>query len=205
MVNFLKSLYKRSKKQELLFNMTLFIDLSRYYHSLTLSSWQTIEERQQDGEPVQVIEGTLNVGNDPRNHEYQSQINGTLVSEDNDLLLEAHGLGYSPLLLFSIVDMSYFAFIALDWISIGVFEPVFCKGDRFVFQTLNLLIFLFKLLLRRPNYLQAYVLISRLIPRKSRCRTFKSPGYYFPVIVRALSPIAHPIESSIASHSKIGI
>jgi hypothetical protein len=81
----------------------------------------------------------------------------------------------------------------------------FCKGDRFVFQTLNLLIFLFKLLLRRPNYLQAYFLISRLIPRKSRCRTFKSPGYYFPVIIRALSPIAHPVESSIASHSKIGI
>jgi hypothetical protein len=60
------------------------------------ATWQTIEERQQDGEPVQVIEGTLDAGNDPMDLEYQSQINGTLVSDGNDLILEAHGTAGSP-------------------------------------------------------------------------------------------------------------
>ena len=55
------------------------------------ANWQTIEERQQDGEKVLVIKGTLDAGTDPVNPDYQSQINGTLVSNDNDLILEAHG------------------------------------------------------------------------------------------------------------------
>jgi hypothetical protein len=29
------------------------------------ANWQTVEEREQDGETVQVIEGTLDAGNDP--------------------------------------------------------------------------------------------------------------------------------------------
>ena len=61
-----------------------------------VASWQTVEERQQDGEAVQVIEGTLDVGNDPMNPEYQSQINGTIVADSGDLILEAHGTAGSP-------------------------------------------------------------------------------------------------------------
>jgi hypothetical protein len=63
------------------------------------ATWQTIEEREQDGERVQVIEGTLNVGRGDEvyiNPEYQSQINGTLVPDGNGLLLEAHGTAGSP-------------------------------------------------------------------------------------------------------------
>ncbi len=60
------------------------------------ATWQTIEEHQQVGEEVQVVEGTLDAGNDPVNFEYQSQINGTLVSDGNDLILEAHGTAGSP-------------------------------------------------------------------------------------------------------------
>ena len=60
------------------------------------ATWQTIEERQQDGDPVQVIEGTLDAGTDPFNPDYQSQINGTLVADGNDLILEAHGTAGSP-------------------------------------------------------------------------------------------------------------
>jgi hypothetical protein len=40
-----------------------------------------VEEREQDGETVRVIEGTLDAGNDPVKPEYESQINGTLVSD----------------------------------------------------------------------------------------------------------------------------
>ena len=60
------------------------------------ATWQTIEERQQDGKEIKVIEGTFDAGNDPVNVEYQSQINGTLVSDDNGLILEAHGTAGSP-------------------------------------------------------------------------------------------------------------
>ena len=56
----------------------------------------TIEERQQGGEEIQIIEGTFDAGNDPVNVEYQSQINGTLVSYGNDLIFEAHGIAGSP-------------------------------------------------------------------------------------------------------------
>jgi hypothetical protein len=59
-------------------------------------NWQTVEEREQDGETVRVIEGTLDAGNDPVKPEYESQINGTLVSDGDDLILEAHGTAGSP-------------------------------------------------------------------------------------------------------------
>jgi hypothetical protein len=58
--------------------------------------WHTIEERQQNGETVQVIEGTLDASTDPVNPEYQSEINGTLTPDGNDLILEAHGVAGSP-------------------------------------------------------------------------------------------------------------
>jgi hypothetical protein len=41
------------------------------------ATWQTIEERQQGGKGIQVVEGTLDAGNDPMNPDYQCQINGT--------------------------------------------------------------------------------------------------------------------------------
>ena len=63
---------------------------------MNLFSWQTVEEREQKGEQVQVIEGTLDTGNDPINPDYQSQINGTLTPDGNDLILEAHGTAGSP-------------------------------------------------------------------------------------------------------------
>lgn len=58
--------------------------------------WRTIEERQQDGETVQVIEGTLDASTDPVNPEYESQINGTLTPDGDDLILEVHGVAGSP-------------------------------------------------------------------------------------------------------------
>lgn len=60
------------------------------------AQWQTVEEREQDGETVRVIEGTLDAGNDPAKPEYQSQINGTLVPDGNDFILEATGTAGSP-------------------------------------------------------------------------------------------------------------
>ena len=63
------------------------------------ADWQTVEEREQDGERVQVIEGTLNVGRGEQiyvNPEYQSQINGTLVPDGDGFILEAQGVAGSP-------------------------------------------------------------------------------------------------------------
>lgn len=63
------------------------------------ANWQTVEEREQDGERVQVIEGTLNAGRGDDVYstpEYQSQINGTLVPDSNGLILEIHGIAGSP-------------------------------------------------------------------------------------------------------------
>jgi hypothetical protein len=58
--------------------------------------WKTVEEREQDGVTVQIVEGTLDASRDPVNPEYQSQINGTLTPDGNDLILEAHGTAGSP-------------------------------------------------------------------------------------------------------------
>jgi hypothetical protein len=59
------------------------------------ANWATVEECEQDGNIVRVIEGTLDAGR-PANPEYQSQINGTLVADGNDLILEAHETTESP-------------------------------------------------------------------------------------------------------------
>jgi hypothetical protein len=61
-----------------------------------VANWQTVEEREQDGQTLRVIEGTLNTGNDPARPEYESQINGTLVPDGDDFILEAHGTAGSP-------------------------------------------------------------------------------------------------------------
>ena len=57
---------------------------------------QESEERQQNGETVQVIEGTLDTGTDPVDPEYQSEINGTLTPDGSDRILEIHGTAGSP-------------------------------------------------------------------------------------------------------------
>ena len=58
--------------------------------------WQTVEERQQNGETIEVIEGTLDASRDPANPEYQSEINGTLTPDGSDRILEIHGAAGSP-------------------------------------------------------------------------------------------------------------
>jgi hypothetical protein len=69
-------------------------DLTKIMNLFAL--WQTVEERKQDGGTTQIIEGTLDAGNDPANPDYQSQINGTLISEGNNLILGIRGTAGSP-------------------------------------------------------------------------------------------------------------
>jgi hypothetical protein len=58
---------------------------------------QTVEERQQDGENVQVIQGELITSlGDINRPNYQSLINGTLVPDGDDFTLELIGTGESP-------------------------------------------------------------------------------------------------------------
>jgi hypothetical protein len=56
------------------------------------AEWPTGEVHKQDGQTVQVINGTLDVGTDMGFPEYESQINGTLASNGTSLILEAHGV-----------------------------------------------------------------------------------------------------------------
>jgi hypothetical protein len=65
------------------------------------ANWQTIEEREQDGERVQVIEGTPNAWRGDEvysNPEYESITNGTLVPDGGGFILEAKtkNFPYSP-------------------------------------------------------------------------------------------------------------
>jgi hypothetical protein len=58
---------------------------------------QTVEERQQDGENVQVIQGELITSlGDINRPNYQSLINGTLVPDGDGFTLELIGTGESP-------------------------------------------------------------------------------------------------------------
>ena len=58
---------------------------------------QTVEERQQDGENVQVIHGELITSlGDINRPNYQSLINGTLVPDGDGFTLELIGTGESP-------------------------------------------------------------------------------------------------------------
>lgn len=78
-------------------NGKLNIDTGDTTRIMDLSAfWQAVEERQQNGETVQVIEGTFDASTDPVNPEYQSEINGTLTPDGNDRILEIHGTAGSP-------------------------------------------------------------------------------------------------------------
>jgi hypothetical protein len=58
---------------------------------------QTVEEHQEDGKTVQVIQGELRTSvGDFNKPNYQSLINGTLVPDGNDFILELIGTGESP-------------------------------------------------------------------------------------------------------------
>jgi hypothetical protein len=61
-----------------------------------LAFLNTVEERQQNGDTIEVIEGTLDASRDPANTEYQSEINGTLTPDGSDRILEIHGTAGSP-------------------------------------------------------------------------------------------------------------
>lgn len=56
------------------------------------SDWETIEEREVNGEALKIIEGSFGAGRDEFNPENQYQINGTLVSDGDDLIMEVHGV-----------------------------------------------------------------------------------------------------------------
>jgi len=62
--------------------------------------WQIGEESKPDGQTVQAIKETLDIGTDMSSPEYQFQINGTLASEGNYLILEVHGNIYQSSGLF---------------------------------------------------------------------------------------------------------
>jgi len=58
---------------------------------------QTVEEHQEDGKTVRVIQGELRTSvGDFNKPNYQSLINGTLVPDGNDFILELIGTGESP-------------------------------------------------------------------------------------------------------------
>jgi hypothetical protein len=57
-----------------------------------LASWQTVEEREsEDGETVQYIEGTLGIGREEFNPDFEYRINGTITSEGDNYLVVLHG------------------------------------------------------------------------------------------------------------------
>jgi hypothetical protein len=72
---------------------TLEIDTGDSTKTMLLhSQWPTVEESKRDGQTIQAINGTLDVGTDMGFPEYESQINGTLASNGTSLILEAHGV-----------------------------------------------------------------------------------------------------------------
>ena len=57
-----------------------------------LASWQTVEERGgEDGETVQYIEGTLGIGREEFNPDFEYRINGTMTSDGDNYLVALHG------------------------------------------------------------------------------------------------------------------
>jgi hypothetical protein len=54
--------------------------------------WPSGNVSNQEGQTVQAINGTLDIGTDMTFPEYQSQINGTLASNGTSLILQAHGV-----------------------------------------------------------------------------------------------------------------
>lgn len=57
-----------------------------------LASWETIEERGgEDDEAVQYIEGTLGIGRDEFNPDYEYRINGTMTPDGENYIVALHG------------------------------------------------------------------------------------------------------------------
>jgi hypothetical protein len=68
------------------------VDTGTSKQIMNLSSiWKEIEEFEKDGELIQVIEGTLNIGKDTFIPHYKYQINGTLSSINDNYILEVKG------------------------------------------------------------------------------------------------------------------
>jgi hypothetical protein len=54
--------------------------------------WETIEERTgEDGETVQVVEGTFGIGRNPIDPDFEYRINGTMTSDGDNYLVALHG------------------------------------------------------------------------------------------------------------------
>jgi hypothetical protein len=57
-----------------------------------LASWETVEERaNEEGETIQYIEGTLAIGRDVTNPEFDYRINGTMTPDGDNYLVALHG------------------------------------------------------------------------------------------------------------------
>ena len=78
---------------ERMFNGKLNIDTGESRRIMNLlASWETIEERGgEDGETVQYIEGTLGIGRDEFNPDFEYRINGTMTPDGDNYLVALHG------------------------------------------------------------------------------------------------------------------
>jgi hypothetical protein len=68
----------------------LVLIIALYCLSL-LASWQTVEETESEGETTQYIEGTLGIGREEFNPDFEYRINGTITSEGDNYLVVLHG------------------------------------------------------------------------------------------------------------------
>jgi hypothetical protein len=69
------------------------IDTGDYKNMMELrASWKTVEEIEKNGENVNVIKGTLDLGTSQFNPENKYQINGTLTKQGDNYLLEIKGI-----------------------------------------------------------------------------------------------------------------
>jgi hypothetical protein len=54
--------------------------------------WETVEERSgEDGEQIQMIEGTFGIGRNPIDPEFDYRINGTMTSDGSNFIVALHG------------------------------------------------------------------------------------------------------------------
>jgi hypothetical protein len=78
---------------ERIFTGKLSVDTGESRRIMNLfSSWETVEERaNEDGDTIQYIEGTLGIGRDEFNPDYEYRINGTMTSDGENYLVALHG------------------------------------------------------------------------------------------------------------------
>jgi hypothetical protein len=78
---------------ERIFTGKLSVDTGESRRIMNLfTSWETVEERaSEDGETIQYIEGTLGIGRDEFNPDYEYRINGTMTSDGENYLVALHG------------------------------------------------------------------------------------------------------------------